>query len=163
MNTIHPLYNTIKKIRTSKGFTQEYVAEKLGMLQGNYTKLEAGKTQITIERLERIAEVFGMTVLELLEGHESSAQKKTDLESLERLEQRIKELESRVLELQDRIKDKESIIQNQKIIMEIQKSHGHNLPTMYVRSKGKRVPYFFKKKDDENNFDTKPDSKDDPQ
>ncbi len=94
---MHPIYNTIKKLRLTKGFTQEYVAEKLGMLQGNYTKLESGKAQITIERLEKIAEVFGMTVLELLAGHEQTSQKKTDVEVLERekdrLERELKNLE----------------------------------------------------------------------
>ena len=56
------LYNKIKAIRLEKNLTQEEVAESLSMTQGNYTRLERGQTQLTIERLQQIADFFGMSV-----------------------------------------------------------------------------------------------------
>jgi len=41
----------IKKIREKKGFSQEFVAEKLGINQSTYGKLERDKLNMTLNRL----------------------------------------------------------------------------------------------------------------
>lgn len=40
----------IKQIRELKNFTQEYVAQKLGLSTRAYSKIESGETQLTINR-----------------------------------------------------------------------------------------------------------------
>lgn len=48
----------IKDFRKGKGFTSEYVADKLGVSKGSYSNLENGKIEITITKLELISKVF---------------------------------------------------------------------------------------------------------
>jgi len=50
-------YN-IRKIREIKGFTQEYVAGKLGVSQNAYSKLERGEIKVDEEKLNTIAAIF---------------------------------------------------------------------------------------------------------
>jgi transcriptional regulator with XRE-family HTH domain len=57
----------IKGLRIKKGLKQEDVAEKIGMTQSNYARLESGKADFKYERLAQIAEVFEMTVGTLID------------------------------------------------------------------------------------------------
>ncbi|MBF4471362.1 helix-turn-helix transcriptional regulator [Flavobacterium sp. HJJ] len=52
----------IKNIRELKNYTQEYMAEQLGITQAGYSKIEKGKTDLGYSKLEEIANVFGLTV-----------------------------------------------------------------------------------------------------
>ncbi len=56
----------IKQIRELKNFTQEYVAQKLGLSTRAYSKIETGETQLTINRLNEISEVLEIQPLEIL-------------------------------------------------------------------------------------------------
>jgi transcriptional regulator with XRE-family HTH domain len=56
----------IKQIRELKNFTQEYVAQKLGLSTRAYSKIETGETQLTINRLNEISKVLEMEPLQLL-------------------------------------------------------------------------------------------------
>ncbi len=50
----------IKKLREFKNFTQEDMADKLGMSVGGYGKLERDEADIPFSRLEQIAKVLNM-------------------------------------------------------------------------------------------------------
>jgi len=56
----------IKQLRELKNFTQEYVAQKLGLSTRAYSKIETGETQLTINRLNEISQVLGMEPMEVL-------------------------------------------------------------------------------------------------
>jgi transcriptional regulator with XRE-family HTH domain len=56
----------IKQIRELKNFTQEYVASQLGLSTRAYSKIEAGETQLTINRLNEISAILGIQPLEVL-------------------------------------------------------------------------------------------------
>ncbi len=56
----------IKQIRELKNFTQEYVAQKLGLSTRAYSKIETGETQLTINRLNEISKVLEMEPMQLL-------------------------------------------------------------------------------------------------
>lgn len=56
----------IRKIREAKRLTQEYLAEKLGISQNAYSKIELGYSQITLYRLFQITTVLDVEVIELL-------------------------------------------------------------------------------------------------
>lgn len=60
------VYDNIKFIRKQKELTLADMADKLDMYPSNYRKLERGFTQLTIERLEQIALVFEMSVVEVV-------------------------------------------------------------------------------------------------
>ena len=52
----------IKKVRKSKGLMAYYVAERLGLSRAMYSLIENDHTDITITRLEDIAEILGVPV-----------------------------------------------------------------------------------------------------
>ena len=61
------LGSKIKTIREMKNFTQEYIAEKLEMSQSNYSRIERNQINIPIKTLQTIAEIFDITLTELIE------------------------------------------------------------------------------------------------
>lgn len=50
----------IRVVRQVKGFSQEYMAMRLGISQNAYSKMERGKIFMRPERIQRIAEIFEM-------------------------------------------------------------------------------------------------------
>ena len=52
----------IKKVRELKNYTQEHLAEKLGMSLAGYGKIERDDTDVPFSRLEQIADVLGVRV-----------------------------------------------------------------------------------------------------
>lgn len=51
----------IKKIRELKNIGQQYIAEQLNMSQSSYSDLENGKTKISDEKLNRIAQILDIS------------------------------------------------------------------------------------------------------
>ena len=61
-------HNTqLRELREQKNYTQEYLAEKLGISQNTYSRLETGQTKVSIEKLKEIAQVLEVPLWELLE------------------------------------------------------------------------------------------------
>ncbi|MEK8017307.1 MAG: helix-turn-helix transcriptional regulator [Candidatus Parabeggiatoa sp.] len=60
------LNEKIRFMRQSKGWSQEETADKLQMSVSGYANIERGETDVKISRLENIAEVFEIDLLELL-------------------------------------------------------------------------------------------------
>src|SRR5690606_20392706 len=56
----------IKQIRELKDYTQEYMADKLGIAIRSYSKLESGETRLTVDKLYEISEILGVSVPEIL-------------------------------------------------------------------------------------------------
>ena len=56
----------IKQIRELKNFTQEYVAQQLGLSTRAYSKIETGETQLTINRLNEISAILEVPPMEVL-------------------------------------------------------------------------------------------------
>lgn len=59
-------YDTIKELREERHWSQEQMAERLGMSKNGYAKIERGESLPSLERLDEIAKVFGVSVLELI-------------------------------------------------------------------------------------------------
>jgi transcriptional regulator with XRE-family HTH domain len=64
----------IRRIRESKGYTQEYLAMKLGISQNAYSKIELGYTKITLERLFHIAKIIETDIIRLLNDPAADSQ-----------------------------------------------------------------------------------------
>lgn len=58
--------SNIRHLREQKNLTQEQMAEKMGMSKNGYTKIERGETQLKIEKLEQIANIFNVDIQDLL-------------------------------------------------------------------------------------------------
>ena len=57
----------IRKVRALKGYSQEYMAERLGMATAKaYSRYETGETKLDMPHLETIASVFEMSLMDLL-------------------------------------------------------------------------------------------------
>lgn len=56
----------LRKLRKSKGYSQQEVADLLNMSQSAYSDLETGKTAIDVEKLSRIAELFQYPLTQLI-------------------------------------------------------------------------------------------------
>lgn len=56
----------IKKLRDQKGLMQKEVASSANLQASNYSKIESGQRDISLEALDKIANFFGMTGDEII-------------------------------------------------------------------------------------------------
>lgn len=59
------LGNRIKALRTARNYTQEQVADRLGISRQKYARIEKGLNSITLELLTKIAETLDVTVSDI--------------------------------------------------------------------------------------------------
>lgn len=115
----------IRMIRILKNISQEHMAETLGISQSSYGKLERGATNLTMQRLDRIAKILGMTPFEIVnfsadqagyvvsrppEPVAAPAPVSSDPQ-VEILQEKIKYLEETTKLLQKQLADKDTIIE----------------------------------------------------
>lgn len=55
-------FQRIRDLREDHDWKQEYVAEKLGITQTNYSKYELGKVNILVEMLMKLADLYGVSL-----------------------------------------------------------------------------------------------------
>jgi len=60
------VHEKLKVMRLCKDWSQEEMAEKLGYSVNGYAKIERGETAIKVEKLNKIAEVLGVELQQLL-------------------------------------------------------------------------------------------------
>lgn len=60
------LLENIVKIRRDRGLSQEYLAENLGFSQPGYSVIERGMRQMDYSLLCRIADIFEMSVIDII-------------------------------------------------------------------------------------------------
>ncbi|MDX6187754.1 helix-turn-helix transcriptional regulator [Flavobacterium sp. Fl-318] len=60
----------IKRIREEKGLTQQSIADLIAMHRSNYSRVETGDRELSLEAVGKIAKYFNMTIDQLvnLEG-----------------------------------------------------------------------------------------------
>lgn len=62
------LIQTIRIMREMRQWSQEQMAEKVNMSLNGYAKIEQGKTKLTLDKLEKIAQIFDMDILEFMQN-----------------------------------------------------------------------------------------------
>ncbi|MBN9386270.1 MAG: helix-turn-helix transcriptional regulator [Chitinophagaceae bacterium] len=60
----------LRLLREFRNYSQEYIAEKLGITQHAYSRIENNLTKLTAERLGRLAAILNIPPLELLSDKE---------------------------------------------------------------------------------------------
>lgn len=60
------LGDKIRQIRELKGFSQEYIADRLGISQRAYSKLEMNQTRLDWDKITRIAQVFEIDPVDIV-------------------------------------------------------------------------------------------------
>lgn len=68
--------NNIRAIREFRNYSQDYLAQKLGMSQNGYSKIELGYTNITLQRVCHIADILEVNLNDIIE---------LDLEKLQKI------------------------------------------------------------------------------
>lgn len=72
----------IKRIRKEKGLSQQEVADKLSMNRVQYNRIETGKSDPTMNILQRIANVLDIDVVEFFEAKNNGTEVHTINEPL---------------------------------------------------------------------------------
>ena len=62
----------IRRIRESKEWSQEQMAEKLNMSLNGYAKIERGETKLYLDKLEQIAQILDIDIVELIQSGEKN-------------------------------------------------------------------------------------------
>jgi transcriptional regulator with XRE-family HTH domain len=65
---INRIITVIKNKRIALGYSQSYVAEKLGVTQNVYSKIEATKIKLTACRLLMICEIMDIDIIKLMKS-----------------------------------------------------------------------------------------------
>lgn len=92
----------IRLLRHQNGWSQEDVAKKLEISIPAFSKIETGITDVNLSRIEQIAKLFDLSIVDLLTFDDSEEQKKYD-EHLKVLNERLKESEAEVVRLQKKV------------------------------------------------------------
>jgi transcriptional regulator with XRE-family HTH domain len=106
----------IKHLRQKHEWNQGKVAEKLGISIPAYSKIETGQSDINILRLHKLAAVFKVSLLEILNDPSASLINVFEVESknyeakLLASEKEIGTLQRKVIALYDEIRDLELFI-----------------------------------------------------
>ena len=107
----------IKRFRESKGLTQEYMADTMGISLTAYRDFEKGSTSIVNRNVYKVAEITGISIEELVLGYrpEQSDGSIDDVRTeygnkVEALLTRISDLEKIVASLEAAIESKNEII-----------------------------------------------------
>jgi transcriptional regulator with XRE-family HTH domain len=111
---VNSVGNNIRTLRHQRGWSQEDIASRLGISIPAFSKIETGITDVNLSRLEQIATIFEISVVQLVglgltdsEKQYSSmndAQKKLTERELE-----IADLQRKVIELYEELRNRRSI------------------------------------------------------
>ena len=70
------IYDTIRDYREKRQWSQELMAERLGMSKNGYAKIERGiergEVTLNLERLEQIAQILGVGIVDLLQNKDKN-------------------------------------------------------------------------------------------
>lgn len=117
----------IRNIRTSKGYSQEYMAERLGISQRQYGRLENGETELNLHYLDQISKELELKLEDLFSSevsqennHQSgglanSAQiivNEFSDKLIEQYEKRIEEKDQNITMLREMLSEKDKLIQS---------------------------------------------------
>ena len=92
----------IRLLRHQKGWSQEEVAKRLDISIPAFSKIETGITDINLSRLEQIAVLFEMSVVQLLTYNETEQDQKIASE-LENVNKKLMDRETEVIDLQKKV------------------------------------------------------------
>lgn len=65
-------YAFLLELRNNQGISQAFVAEKIGVSRASYIEIEKGTKELTLSQANKIAEIFNVSLEELLSGKKIS-------------------------------------------------------------------------------------------
>lgn len=94
----------IRLLRHQRSWSQEDVAKQLDISIPAFSKIETGITDVNLSRLQQIATLFGLSVVQLLTYNDTEEQEKYNSE-VETLTKKLQEREADVIDLQKKVID----------------------------------------------------------
>lgn len=92
------IYDTIRFLRQYKGYSQEYMAEQIGIDAVTYGRVETGKIKLTVERLYDISVVLGYNIQTIFELPDSIKETSDDFNDLLNMMKRSIQLSEQILQ-----------------------------------------------------------------
>jgi transcriptional regulator with XRE-family HTH domain len=75
---MNALYHQLRQKRLERGMQQKEVAYQLNLSNAAYSKIESGKTNVSLALAKRIADILEVPISELIEHHLPVAEKEND-------------------------------------------------------------------------------------
>ncbi len=100
------LGDKIRYFRNLKGWSQDDMADKLDISLPAYSKIERNITDVSYKRMNQIAGVFGITVIELLSLSTKPSEQSDLQNTLREKEKEINKLQKKVIELLEKLGEK---------------------------------------------------------
>jgi transcriptional regulator with XRE-family HTH domain len=72
MSSQEQIASKIRLLREVHNYTQEYVANILDISQNTYSSIERGETKLTLVRLEKLANIYRMDLVDLIQMNEQT-------------------------------------------------------------------------------------------
>ncbi|WP_286754084.1 MULTISPECIES: helix-turn-helix domain-containing protein [Sphingobacterium] len=94
----------IRLLRHQKGWSQQDVANKLGISIPAFSKIETGITDLNLSRLIQIGKLFNLTAVQLLSFSETD-QLNDYVDGITSIQQKLKEREEEIIQLQKKVID----------------------------------------------------------
>ncbi|MCC5943443.1 MAG: helix-turn-helix transcriptional regulator [Bernardetiaceae bacterium] len=89
------ILKNLKRIREEKGFKQEDISDYLGVSRQTYNKLESGKSELSIQKLEKILAHLNVELSELITQKQENPNKEI-LEDIRQIKNKIEEIEKKL-------------------------------------------------------------------
>lgn len=97
----------VRALRDAKGFSQDYMAEKLSISKNAYGKIERGETKPSLQRLEQIASALELSLEELLSGqvviYNSQNKVSSNFQTFQSNDQEIIVLQQKIAHLEEKV------------------------------------------------------------
>ena len=116
------LYKKIRSVRELRAYSQNYVAERLGVNQKAYSKMELGKTQLNWDKLNKIAAILAVSIFELVDPTRSLNEMNIDSgfedKTVSLLKQFIDDYESQITKL----KEENQSLKEENLVLNLEKN-----------------------------------------
>ena len=119
----------LRKLRNSKGYTQDYMAEKLKVSQKTYSNMENEKATISLETLKKIAEELDTDLIELISDSKVVIQYNTTNDTSTAFNGVVNNAisEDLIIQFKERIEDLKNQLKTKDDLIELLKNNFSNL------------------------------------
>jgi transcriptional regulator with XRE-family HTH domain len=108
----HMIGQKLKALRLTHCLSQKIVADQLQISVPAYSKIETGQTDITFNKLQQIAHIFNISIINILKIGEKGSKD----EQYPDIKHQLDELTEKYYEQQKKMIELYEIIRNQKIV-----------------------------------------------
>jgi transcriptional regulator with XRE-family HTH domain len=111
---VNSVGNNIRTLRHQRGWSQEDIATRLGISIPAFSKIETGVTDVNLSRLEQIANIYEISVVQLLglgltETEKQYSSMNSAQKKLTEREMEIADLQRKVIELYEELHNRRSV------------------------------------------------------